>query len=127
MRSRTGFQPDVQAAIMARGYNHCELMVSDTCRLIPDTIHHRRPRGMGGTRRAETNCADNGLLTCYVCHDAVERRREWAIENGFLVSQFRDPADVPVWWRCAYSRDGKKKMVLLDKAGGKTEIGERNG
>ena len=123
-RSRTGFPPDVQSAIMARAYNNCELMLAPSCSYKAETIHHRKPRGMGGTSRREINYADNGLLACNVCHATVESRREWSLKHGFLVSQFRDPADVPVWWRCAKTSDGKKKMVLLDNMGGKTEIGE---
>jgi hypothetical protein len=44
--------------------------------------------------------------------------RSWALDNGFLVRQSDNPADVPVWWRCNWD-GGRKALVLLDDIGGK--------
>lgn len=73
-------------------------------------IHHRRPRGMGGTSRKNSGTASNGLLVHPKCHARIESQREIALENGWLVSQTADPLVVPVkLWH---------GVVLLDDNGG---------
>jgi 5-methylcytosine-specific restriction protein A len=62
----------------------------------PFAIHHRRPRGMGGTRRPETNFASALLLLCDACHSTVESRRRYALGLGYLVPSSQDPAETPV-------------------------------
>lgn len=61
-------------------------------------VHHRRPRGMGGSSRESTNLPANGLAACTACHGWVETEgRELAKAMGWLVSQFEDdPETVPV-------------------------------
>lgn len=59
------------------------------------SIHHRRPRGMGGSRLTDTNQPQNLLTLCGSgttgCHGRVESNRAWAIEHGLLVRQGDDP------------------------------------
>lgn len=52
---------------------------------------------MGGSRAATTNVASNCLRLCPPCHNAVESKRELAVEYGYIVRQGTIPADVPVW------------------------------
>lgn len=59
-------------------------------------FHHRRPRGMGGSKNAITGNACNALFLHPACHALVESNRETAIENGWLVRQGSDPSKVPV-------------------------------
>jgi 5-methylcytosine-specific restriction protein A len=59
-------------------------------------IHHRRPRGMGGTKRKESGSAANGLYVHLKCHMDIESNRTAALDNGWLVQQFLEPADIPV-------------------------------
>lgn len=63
-------------------------------------IQHRRARGMGGSRLATTASAANGILLCGSgttgCHGWVEVHREEARVNGWGVSQWEEPGDVPV-------------------------------
>jgi 5-methylcytosine-specific restriction protein A len=121
----TGFSVETIQLIEARSQFNCEVMAQNVCQIQAHTIHHRRPRGMGGTRREATNFAGNGMAVCMACHAAIESRRVWAITNGFLVRQRDDPHTIPVWWRCAYERyEGQpvRKYVLLNVAGGITEI-----
>ena len=88
----TGFAKPVRDLIMARSENHCEI-----CGVaVPEQIHHRRARGMGSTRRPETNQPANGLAACSRCHEFVESRREFALDRGWLVRQNQSPADVPL-------------------------------
>lgn len=75
---------------------------------LPDyhrSLHHRRPRGMGGSRRVDTHTAAAVVLTCghgtIGCHFYAERHREWAFARGLLVPQrtdgeATDPAEVPI-------------------------------
>lgn len=51
---------------------------------------------MGGSKRAETGSASNGVLLHPACHEHVERNRAWAKENGWLVSQYLEPRSQPV-------------------------------
>lgn len=52
---------------------------------------------MGGSRRASTNLASNGIHACEACHAFAESQRALARECGWLVSQFEDcPETVPV-------------------------------
>jgi hypothetical protein len=67
------------------------------------SIHHRRPRGMGGTGRADVHSLANLLLICgdgvQGCHGFLERFREVAEARGYLVAKEgrrSDPAEVPV-------------------------------
>jgi hypothetical protein len=77
------------------------------------SIHHRRPRGMGGTKRADTNLPANLITLCGTgttgCHGKVESDRLRATADGFLVSQHGDPEVIPVkTWRgkALLSNDG---------------------
>ena len=69
---------------------------------------------MGGTRRPESNLPSAILDLCHLCHEAIERNREWAREHGYLVRQEQDPATTPVRL-CG-------RWVLLEDSGGLSEI-----
>lgn len=64
------------------------------------SVHHRRPRGMGGTKRLETDAATNLVLLCGSgttgCHGWVESHRWDAVLDGLIVPQHADPATTPV-------------------------------
>ena len=53
------------------------------------SMHHRKPRGAGGTRRIMT--AADGLVLCGSgttgCHGWVESHRDIATEHGYLISR----------------------------------------
>lgn len=59
-------------------------------------LHHRRARGMGSTKRPETNYITNSLGLCGDCHRFVESNRTHSLDMGWLVSQYLDPATIPV-------------------------------
>jgi hypothetical protein len=54
------------------------------------SIHHRRPRGSGGTSLAWVDQAANGIILCGSgttgCHGWVEKNRRAAIDAGYLIS-----------------------------------------
>jgi 5-methylcytosine-specific restriction protein A len=92
-RRDTGFSPDTKALIEDRAGSRCELCgeYSSDC-----VAHHRRCRGMGSTRRPETNRAANGLWVCGMDHNRIESHRALSYDNGWLVRQSHTPTDVPV-------------------------------
>lgn len=105
----TGFAPDVRRLIRLRADGRCE-----RCGLARGVeIHHRRPRGMGGTQQPSTNGAANGLLLCRECHTWVESNRTEALLHGLLVLQIASPAQSAVLYRGSY--------VYLDDLGNITE------
>ena len=68
---------------------------------FPASIHHRRPRQMGGTRENLDTLA-NLVVLCGSgttgCHGYIESHRTQAIAEGWLVPRRdpRQPEDVPV-------------------------------
>lgn len=84
------------------------------------SLHHRRPRGMGGTRRVEVHSVAALIDTCghgtIGCHWYAEQNRTWALDRGLLVPNNGkgaavDPAEVPL-----VLPSGRR--VLLDEYGG---------
>lgn len=103
------FSDVVRARLMARSGGFCEVRVSG-CWDEASQAHHRRPRGLGGSRNPQTGQASNGLMVCLPCHDYLERNRIVARDNGWIVRQSADPALVPV--------HRYRRWVLLDDQGG---------
>lgn len=88
------------AAVLERaGYccESCGKPVGDQ-RGIDFSIHHRKARGMGGSRFG-ANLASNLLVLCGSgttgCHGYVESHRSEAMACGWLVSRYQDPSAVP--------------------------------
>ena len=78
-------------------------------------IHHRKARGMGGTKNPESRSAANGLLVHPSCHAWIESHREDAYEHGWLVHTWQEPSRIPVL-------RGHDWVVLRDD--GTVELGE---
>ena len=112
MSRRTG-PSKVQAELVTqRADGVCEAMFVDECNGRAEQMHHRRPRGAGGTRRPDANSPANLLHICLPCHVAVESFRLVALDRGLLISQHSsEPVScVGVWRRGVW--------VLLTDAGG---------
>ena len=106
----SSFSPAVRRTIIERADRWCE-----SCGLEPGReAHHRRPRGMGGTKRESTNTPSAGLWLCRSCHTYIETNRAEALACGRLVRQTDEPADVPVLYRGTW--------VLLDDLGGLRDV-----
>lgn len=95
----TGFSKRVREIITERAGGACERCGSARGDM---QMHHRRPRGAGGSRRPETNQAANGLLLDSACHLWIESNRTAALSDGLLVRQSDTPATVPVFRRGVY-------------------------
>jgi 5-methylcytosine-specific restriction protein A len=91
----TGFPKVVRDIVTRRAGDHCERCGVDR----PEQIHHRRPRGMGGSSARDTNTASNALFISGDCHRLIESDRDAAFDRGWLVRQGQNPADVPVIWQ----------------------------
>lgn len=98
----TGPSSDVVDAVLHRAAYSCEICgdgVGDI-RGLDYSIHHRRPRGMGGTRWEGANLPSNLMLLCGTgvngCHGIVESHRAGAVAGGWLVLSRTDPATVAV-------------------------------
>ena len=102
----TGFSKHTRELVYLRSGGRCE-----RCGVIRTRVeyHHRRPRGMGGSRATDTNGAANCVLLCVYCHRDIEAFREAAIDFGFLVPQGKKPAETPL--------RRHKQWVLLDDFG----------
>jgi 5-methylcytosine-specific restriction protein A len=94
------FTAETRQTIEARSSSVCEICGAARAW---DT-HHRRPRGMGSTRRADSCSAAAGLHLCRPCHNLAESHRNLASLLGWLVPQTKDPAAQPVLRRGEWVR-----------------------
>lgn len=99
--------------VWSRARGRCE-----RCGNAPDwhsSVHHRQPRGMGGSRQSHLNKPSNLLFLCGSgttgCHGWVESNRLQAVNDGFIVPRYGVPATTPVRY---LGRD----WVILDDEGG---------
>lgn len=107
--SVSAFSDVVRARVMARSGGLCEVRTFH-CWDESSQLHHRRPRGLGGSRSPVTGQAANALAVCLICHDYLETNRELSRDRGWLVRQGADPRQVPVY--------RYRRWVLLDDEGG---------
>lgn len=91
----TGFAPATCDVIDSRSGGWCE--ACNTRQAVER--HHRRPRGSGGSKRADTNTAANCLHLCGVCHRLIESHRALAYLLGWLLSQNQSPDQQRVMYR----------------------------
>lgn len=93
-RRDTGPHPTVIILVKARANGRCERCAAPI--VTTGEVHHRIPRGMGGSRDPRINRASNLVAICRTCHSWVERYRNAAREQGWLVLRAADPGDVPI-------------------------------
>lgn len=110
----SGFSPEVRAYLLARANGRCEAD-SPECLGGADNCHHRKPRGMGGTKREWVNRASNGLVLCGSgttgCHGYFESHRDLAVERGIILPSGLLPWQTPVYL--------DREWFLLDDHGGR--------
>lgn len=110
----SGVKPKDRAIVLERACGLCEVCGERAA----SNVHHRRARGMGGTRKAIHSpawlLAVCGLGNVTGCHGRIESNRTEALEAGWLLG----PRDEP-------SRPVRLHMgtVVLDDAGGYTLVG----
>lgn len=86
--------------VLARCEGRCE-SCGQTLTSGGYSLHHRRPRQMGGDKSAEANAPSNLVALCGSgvtgCHGFYENNRALAVDRGWLVQRgFQKPAQVPV-------------------------------
>lgn len=106
VRRDTGPTRETRGLVFDRSGGNCErcgkMLIHDHHAFKAFSIHHRRPRGMGGSRDEKTNQASNLVLLCGSattpegCHATVERFRASAVTTGYIVPQGTDPETVPI-------------------------------
>lgn len=104
-RRRTGPTTLSAATVFERAGGLCEV-----CGGAGSDIHHRKPRGAGGTRDGAINALSNLTLLCRRDHARVESERALAYERGWLVHSWDEPGLVP------FLRLGR--FCLFDDVGG---------
>lgn len=92
----TGPDARTRETVGNRAMWRCEFCGGYNCLTQDAQEHHRRPRGMGGTERPETNKPQNLVYLGADCHRLIESSRARALADGWLVTQHDDPATVPV-------------------------------
>ena len=97
-RRKTGATEEVRMNVITRAMFKCERCGNPLNG--PMSVHHRRPRAMGGTKRLDTNYPSNLMALCGTgtsgCHGWIEQNRETAYEEGWLVRQNEDPSTIKV-------------------------------
>jgi hypothetical protein len=86
------------------------------------SLQHRRARGMGGSKAADTNLPANLITVCGSatngCHGRIESDPLRAATTGFRLPQGADPEAMPVQtWRgkALLSNDGMLALVAQDE------------
>ena len=118
----TGPSKAIRQVVLERSGYRCEICGNKLGDNQFYSIHHRIPRGMGGTDRPELNQPQNLLSLCGSgttgCHGYIESNRTEAYEKGWIVLRDHDPAETPV--QISIDLPGMpaiKKMVFLSDDG----------
>lgn len=85
---------ELRKALLARCRNRCELCGGEM--LGRWEANHRRPRGMGGTRRGDTHLLSNLTALHPHCHQYLTERPGEGRELGQFIRQHQDPSTAPL-------------------------------
>lgn len=119
LHSMSGVSPRVRQTVLERDGHTCTRCGTYVGPFGVFSVHHRRPRGMGGSKRLDTNQPANLLTLCGTgttgCHGEVEQHRDQALSEGFLLFQSMFPDEQPVkthlGWRL-YDNEGSWSEVV---------------
>ena len=95
--ARGEFTEATRAVIRDRADHRCE--ICGTRMAYGGQIHHRQPRGMGGTKIKGKESAANGIYVHNSCHRMIESERERAYMLGWLVKSNMSTAsqEIKLW------------------------------
>jgi hypothetical protein len=106
---------ETRFAVLGRGGYKCERCREDFLRLGV-SVHHRRPRMMGGSKNQELHRPANLIALCGSgtsgCHGWVESHRLEARTFGYLITKVESAEEIPFkdlngdWW--LIDNDGQK-------------------
>lgn len=98
----------VRQLVLGRCLGACERCYRDLTGPWGLSLHHRHPRGMGGTSNAGIHAPENLLALCGSgvtgCHGWAESNRRIAYEQGVLLRTGTHPEHTPYmdinghWW-----------------------------
>jgi len=91
----------VRAQVLQRATYKCERCGIPLSKGFYYSLHHRTPRGMGGSREERLNLPSNLVAICGSgttgCHGFIESNREMAEREGWLVSRYEESAEIPIF------------------------------
>lgn len=109
---------ETRFAVLARAFYKCERCNRDFLG-YPVSVHHRRPRMMGGSKNEMLHEMANLIVLCGTgtsgCHGWVESNRAKARELGYLIQKIESAEDIPfqdktgLWWKI--HNDGHKTQL----------------
>lgn len=103
---------DVKAIVRLRAGGKCECCGHNIIHGL-HAFHHRRPKGMGGSRDSATHAPANVVLICRSCHTDVHANPVEARAHGWIVRQGAAPARVMVLlWTGKWAFLGESYEVL---------------
>jgi hypothetical protein len=113
-RKPTGPSDQTRQTVWARSGGYCE-RCGKAIGSLPMSVHHRKPRRMGGTSDPSVNTPANLAVLCGSgttgCHGEIESHRTEAYAEGWLLYAGQDPAEIPVRLRGG-------PMIFLTAEGG---------
>ena len=105
----------VRAAVLLRDGPYCARCARSTWD-YPASVHHRRPRGMGGTRDPRSSDPRNLVSVCGSgvtgCHGWIESHRDQARAAGWLLrslDELDSPLITPLGTRITLAADGTRQ------------------
>jgi len=105
--------------VFARAGYRCERCFEKLHGVFGASVHHRRPRMMGGSRNEQLHEPANLIVLCGSgtsgCHGWVESNRDRSRDHGYLIHKVADADKIPF-------RDDKGIWYLLDNEGKKKEF-----
>ena len=106
-------------AVLARAFYKCE-RCNQNFLGVPMSVHHRRPRMMGGSKNEMLHEPANLIVLCGSgtsgCHGWVESNRAKARELGYLIQKIESAQEIPFrdetgsWWQL----DNNAQKTQLD-------------
>lgn len=109
---------ETRFVVLSRAYYRCERCLGDF-QLTGVSVHHRRPRMMGGSKNNNLHQPANLIALCGSgttgCHGWVESNRQQAREEGFLIMKVESAEEIPF-------KDNLGKWWLIDNQGQKRQL-----
>lgn len=105
---------ETRFVVFARADYRCERCFKRLHGVFGHSVHHRRPRMMGGSNNPELHKPANLIVLCGSgtsgCHGWVESNRNRSREHGYLIHRVESAQEIPF-------RDDAGVWYLLDNEG----------
>jgi len=111
-------EEEVRFTVLARAFYRCE-RCGGGATAFGFSVHHRLPRGMGGSKNANLHKSANLIVLCGSgvdgCHGWVESNRDEARAKGYLLYRIDNASEIPFI-------DIDEIAWLIDDSGQKTRF-----